>query len=511
MTRVIRLQRQTRETECLTPDLPQRNRRGSRKLAAFEALIESLLTRYPKITTVRVLEELRRQGYTGSYTILRERVKELRKQPTRPLVQRFETSPGAQAQMDWSVYDLEFTHERRRRVNLFSYLLGYSRRQYLAFTERQDFETTVREHIRAFEYLGGLAATCLYDNMKVVVNRWEDEQPVYNTRFLAFATHYGFRPWACQPRRPETKGKVERAFSYVSRSLLNGRTFRSLEHLNEVTRWWLAQVADQRLIRTTNKRPVDAFAEEKPHLLPLPAQPYDTAQVVYRLVDGEGYIRFAGNQYSVPWQWIGHLLPIRVTEDFLCIYNSRIELMGQHPLVRHATGQRQEDPRHRPPADRNQQLAELRTRFASLGEVAAQFLEGLLRQQRYVFKQARRVLGLLRLYRREDLLAAMVRAVRHHAYSLSSLERILAIEAQPKPLWQSDNHEQLLNKLADLTGQEPIEARPSSDYQYLLKFPEKQPDGQEEPTATGEHDEPPKPDPQPPGRTSDSDDQPGIG
>ena len=59
--------------------------------------------------------------------------------------------------------------------------------------------------ITAFEHLGGVATTCLYDNMKVVVTRWEDGQPVYNTKFLAFATHDGFRPIACRPRRPQTK------------------------------------------------------------------------------------------------------------------------------------------------------------------------------------------------------------------------------------------------------------------------------------------------------------------
>ena len=63
--------------------------------------------------------------------------------------------------MDWSTYDIDFTGEGRRRVNLFSYLLGYSRRQYLHFTERQDFENTIAQHIRAFEHLQGLAATCL--------------------------------------------------------------------------------------------------------------------------------------------------------------------------------------------------------------------------------------------------------------------------------------------------------------------------------------------------------------
>ena len=127
--------------------------------------------------------------------------------------------------MDYAVYDLDFTSEGRRRVYLFSYVLGYSRRQYLRFVEAQDFATTLREHVRAFEHLGGVAATCLYDNMKVVVTGYEDDVPIYNPRFLAFATHYGFRPVACRPRRPQTKGKVERPFSYVETSLLNGRTF----------------------------------------------------------------------------------------------------------------------------------------------------------------------------------------------------------------------------------------------------------------------------------------------
>ena len=93
--------------------------------------------------------------------------------------------------MDYSTYDLDFSDEGRRRVHAFSYVLGYSRRQYLHFVEAQDFATTVREHIRAFEHLGGVAATCLYDNMKVVVSGYDGDEPVYNPRFLAFAAHYG--------------------------------------------------------------------------------------------------------------------------------------------------------------------------------------------------------------------------------------------------------------------------------------------------------------------------------
>jgi transposase len=49
----------------------------------------------------------------------------------------------------------------------------------------QDFATTIRKHVRAFKYFGGLAATCLYDNIKVVVTGYDGDQPIYNTPLSA--------------------------------------------------------------------------------------------------------------------------------------------------------------------------------------------------------------------------------------------------------------------------------------------------------------------------------------
>ena len=479
--RVLRQHQADREEPSKTPtnsDLPTSQLKRASKLDAYQQQIEQLMERYPKITAMRVWEELKRHDYVGGYTMVRLRVKQLRQRPTKPLTVRFETSPGVQAQMDWAVYDIDFTSEGRRRVNLFSYLLGYSRRQYLCFTERQDFETALTQHVRAFEYLQGVAATCLYDNMKIVVTRWEEDEPIYNTRFLAFATHYGYRPWACRPRRPETKGKVERHFDYVEKSLLNGRTFRTLEHLNEVTRWWLANVADVRVHRTTKKRPLDAHAEEQPHLLPLPAHPYDTARVVYRIADGDGTIVYENNRYSVPWKLIGQLLPVRITENELIIYNNDVREVARHLLFHGISGQERIEKSHRPPVEHEQQAEQLRQRFAELGEVATRFLEGLLKKQRYGKRQAQRVLGLLSAYHRADVLAAMERAVKYHAYSLSSLERILSAQATPKPSWQSlsESDQETLKRLAE---DKPIQPRPSEAYQHLL-FDENTDDDQKE-------------------------------
>lgn len=482
--------------ESGTSQLPRPPQQRSSCLDEHEPSLQQLLQRYPDITAVRMHEELQKVGFTGGYGIVKRRLRQLRGAKRREFVQRFETGPGLQGQMDYSTYTIDFSREGRRRVHLFSYLLGYSRRQYLRFVEAQDFTTTIRQHVRAFEYLQGVAASCLYDNMKVVVTGYDGDQAVYNTRFLAFATHYGYRPVACRPRRSQTKGKVERPFHYVEVNLLNGRTFQSLQHLNDMTAWWLKEVADVRIHRETKQRPIDRFADELAHLIPLPAQPYDTAEVVYRCASAEGVVTYCQNRYSVPWRYIGLTLPVRITESEVIIYGPQIEEIARHPLFgRNEVGQVNQRKEHRPSDDSERKYEILKIRYDELGEVASRFFAGLIQRRRYGKSEAHQILALLQTYHRRDLLAAIERALRFGAYSRSAIERILAVSATPKTTLDrlAEKEQQQLKNLLD---DESVQPRSGKEYQELFdqdpaEEADDEPDTPDEPTPESEADDPP--------------------
>ena len=81
------------------------------------------------------------------------------------------------------------------------------------------------------------------------------------------------------------KSKLDSFIDYVEKSLLKGRSFRNLEQLKEVARWWLSEVNDRRIHGTTKRTPLELHEEEKPRLLELPTIRFDTSQVIYRMVD----------------------------------------------------------------------------------------------------------------------------------------------------------------------------------------------------------------------------------
>ena len=132
----------------------ERFRRGS-KLDEFKPYLESRLERFDLPATV-LLQEIRAQGYTGGITILREFVAQVKERQVRRLVDRFETEPGRQAQMDWASCGTIVHEGRRRRLSLLVVVLGYSRTIWAQFVVSQRRPVMMGLLEEAFHQLGGV-------------------------------------------------------------------------------------------------------------------------------------------------------------------------------------------------------------------------------------------------------------------------------------------------------------------------------------------------------------------
>ena len=450
--------------------LPAPVQRRASQLDAFAPTIQTHLDDHPDISAVRLLEELRAKGFQGGYTIIKEHLRRVRPLPKASPVERFETGPGKQGQQDWSPYVIPFTKDGPTKLKCFSFILAFSRRQYVSFGEREDQLTLQRQHIAAFERFKGVPEEILYDNQKAVILRREAHRPIYNPKFLAFATHYGFRPRALPPRRPELKGKVESPFQYVEGNLLHARTLATRADLDELARRWMDETSDQHVHDTTGERPIDRFAREQDHLLPLPTHPYDTAEVGYRVVADDAFVRWDEVRYSVPFAHLLDLVVVRATEHELFVYASDLT-----PIARHAKAPRRHpdpviDPAHRPARKPRHDIDALSARLSELGDGAALFAAGVCRAQRYRGEHLVDVLALVARYDAGDLLRALDRAVRYRAFDSGVVVRILAATATPRSL-PSTEDDRIRARLRDHGALLPGATRSLEVYADALKPP----------------------------------------
>jgi hypothetical protein len=200
---------------------------------------------------------------------------------------------------------------------------------------------------------------------------------------------------------------------------------------------WLDTIADLRPLKRMKRRTrMELFAEEQPLLRPLPRHPYDTARVVYELCEIEGFIAWEGNWYSLPYEYVTEILPVRITENELFVYRPDLTLIARHALRPRGAQEHSILPGHRPShADHGPDLDQLRSAFDGLGEPANAFLAALEKHEhRSAGYHARKILALRDGYDTADLLKAIEYALEYGALEHTAVERILAVQADRRRL-----------------------------------------------------------------------------
>ena len=273
---------------------------------------------------VVIYERLQELGYTGGITIIKDYVKDMRPARSSPAVRRYETLPGKQAQMDWGITHYIDEGSIIHKTPVFIMIMGNSRCKYVEFTKRCDFYSLLRCMVNAFEYFGGVPQIVLTDRMKTVIDGSEAGKPLWNKRFENFAADMGFIPKVCRPRRPQTKGKVERLVEYVKDNFLPGRQFRDIDDLNLQALSWCHKV-DSKQHGTTGEIPLMALKNEP--VLPLPDKAVrDRYRWEMRKVTRDGFVSFDGAKYGVPWQYSGREVRVRVSGEEFEAYDGEVRI-----------------------------------------------------------------------------------------------------------------------------------------------------------------------------------------
>ena len=388
------------------------------------------------LTTTRILRELHGLGYQGGRTILADQVRSVRGQlalhPGKPVKRRFETRPGEEIQIDWSPYLVPLAG-RPTTVHALGCLLCSSRKLALYFFRDERQATLLEGLALCFEYLDGVTVRVVLDNMATaVLGRLSGHAVLWHPRFLDFATHYGFKPFACRVRDPDRKGKKEKSFRLV------------WDDLDRRRRVWLdetPETANLRVHGTTRRVPNEAYRAERDLLIRLPRDRFPVYDQDVRVVDQDATLSIRGTKYSVPATLGNHAVTVR-------LYAGHFEVLDQYSHVVFSRrdvadadkGKLILDPTHyanlprRPPGGGGGS-ARLDAAFLLRFPTLAPLVDGLKRRMKTLAPiHLRALLRLSDRYGEEAFLAAATRAQDYRRCNARAVERILAQAHPLEPL-----------------------------------------------------------------------------
>jgi transposase len=397
----------------------------SSKLDPFKPQIVRWLETHP-YTATQIFLRLRDSGYSGGITIVKDYVHHIRP----PRAQAFLTlsfAPGECAQVDWGQFGSIAVGNTTRRLSFFVMVLCYSRMLYVEFTLSETMEHFLACHANAFAFFGAVPAKLMVDNLKsAVLRRVIGEAPVFNPRYKDFADHYGCKIVPCGVGQAHEKGRVENAVGYVKKNLLAGLELTDFRFVNPAARQWLDNVANVRCHGTTKTPPAELFQKEKPALTPLPLNPYDVSVFHQARASSQFRVTLDTNTYSVPAEYAGAHLTMKVYPDQLCIYHED-KLLARHLRCydRHQDFENPDHPRELLQQRRKAHDQKLLMRLLTMTPKAETFYQELGQRRLNLMHHVRKIVALSEIYGTDKTARAIEDAVEFQAFSCEYIANLL--------------------------------------------------------------------------------------
>lgn len=322
--------RQTVRKALENSDIPQYNlvkTKPSPVLDPYKEIIsnwleeDKLAPRKQVHTARRIYDRLVEEyGFTGGESTVRRFVSLLKQSHVEMFVP-LAAGWGEQAQVDWGRAKA-YIAGKFTEVSLFCLRMKASLVPFVWAAPTEKLEAFLEGHKRAFEWLGGVPESLVYDNPKTAVTKilkgpFREEHKA----FSSLKAHYLFDSDFCNPASGNEKGTVENLVKYVRRNaLVPVPRVNSIDELNQILMLWCEK---QRRHRQKD------WDQESTGLRELPSVSYKCSTT--KIVSSSRLLlfQFDRNYYSVPANYGNRNLRIEANVDKIEVYDSA-KLVATH-------------------------------------------------------------------------------------------------------------------------------------------------------------------------------------
>ena len=363
------------------------------------------------------------------YSTLTQRMRELGLSgPPSNRCDRVPDEPGVEMQHDTTVYQVLLGKQRTRLIASLLYL-RYSKRRYLKFYRafnRFAMKCFIHEGLMFWGYS---APWGIIDNTNLARLRGAGKGAIIVPEMEAFARRYGFQFVCHAINHPNRKAGEERSFWTVETNFLPGRTFESLEDLNQQAFQWATERMEHRPQGKSRLIPAKAFEHERSYLHALPRHLPPPYQEHQRGTDQYGYVAFGANYYWVPGTRRENVKVLQYAES-LKIFVRHV-CLAEYPLPPDGVREQrfsppdQPPPRHQPNNIRRRDARQEEQFLRALGPEVAAYLDFALTApgiQRHRFTRA--LFAFSRKLPHDVLAKTLHRALRYRILDLATLQRI---------------------------------------------------------------------------------------
>lgn len=303
------------------------------KVDPYKGVIAAMLDQDAEVPATVILERLRRHGYAGGITILKQHLARVR--PALLAARSYQRTtylPGELAHGDWWEPPIKIAvgNGATRKAYGWVTTLPHSAAHACVFSFSKTMADFLQAAVGCLVRLGGVPQAMVVDNDTSIVAAGVGRQAVLHPEVAALCGHLGMRLVVLEPGKPESKGQVERTNGYLERSFLPLRGFTSLQDLQAQHDAWAQGVAFRRHHRRVGGRVGDALAAERRYLAALADPLPDVDRHTEVRVQKDGFVRVGDVDYSVPPGLARRRVQVRVSPSQVVVHLEGVEI-ARHP------------------------------------------------------------------------------------------------------------------------------------------------------------------------------------